>query len=218
MISLYSGTPGSGKSLHCAKDIIYSLKHKKNVIANFPINTDILGDKKKGFGDFIYISNDELLNPIDFTDFKQSPTSYFYLFSKKYHKLKNKHYETLIVFDECQLLFNSRDYHNKFRYDWIEFFSQHRKYNYEIILICQSKDMIDKQIRALIEFDVQHKNLGNYQTIGFLLSRLFGGALFLYVSRWFGSKGKDSISNRGFVVGSKKLYSLYNTFYTFNKD
>ena len=48
MIYFYSGTPGSGKSLHCARDIYNKLFIKKeNVIANFPINEKILAKKKK---------------------------------------------------------------------------------------------------------------------------------------------------------------------------
>ena len=36
MISLYSGTPGSGKSLHASRDIIRWCKRGKGVITNFP--------------------------------------------------------------------------------------------------------------------------------------------------------------------------------------
>ena len=60
MIYFYSGTPGSGKSLHCAKDIYNKLFVKKqNVIANFEINERMLA-KKKRRGDFVYISNFEM--------------------------------------------------------------------------------------------------------------------------------------------------------------
>ena len=46
MIYLYSGTPGSGKSLHTARVIYYSLKRGFPVIANFPINLDKIKCKK----------------------------------------------------------------------------------------------------------------------------------------------------------------------------
>lgn len=45
MIYLYSGTPGSGKSLHQASDIYYDLKYNRPVITNYPININIF--KKK---------------------------------------------------------------------------------------------------------------------------------------------------------------------------
>ena len=60
MIYFYSGTPGSGKSLHCAKDIYNKLFVKKqNVIANFEINEELLR-KKKRRGEFVFVSNFEL--------------------------------------------------------------------------------------------------------------------------------------------------------------
>ncbi len=38
MIYLFTGTPGSGKSLHTAQVIYYQLRSKKPCIANFDIN------------------------------------------------------------------------------------------------------------------------------------------------------------------------------------
>lgn len=38
MIEMYTGTPGSGKSLHCAKEIYQSISWGHDVIANFDIN------------------------------------------------------------------------------------------------------------------------------------------------------------------------------------
>ena len=40
MIILYSGTPGSGKSLHSANDILNRIKFKQMTIGNFPISID----------------------------------------------------------------------------------------------------------------------------------------------------------------------------------
>ena len=45
MIYLYSGTPGSGKSLHQASDIYWDLKFNKPVVANYQINTSMLCKK-----------------------------------------------------------------------------------------------------------------------------------------------------------------------------
>ena len=63
MIYLYSGTPGSGKSLHQASDIYWWLHNGHPCICNFEINLDKIKirDRKK-LGEFYYISND-LLRP-----------------------------------------------------------------------------------------------------------------------------------------------------------
>ena len=57
MISLYSGTPGSGKSLHAARDIIRWCKRGKSVITNFPCTMEKV---KKAKSTPIYMDNSEL--------------------------------------------------------------------------------------------------------------------------------------------------------------
>ena len=47
MIYLYTGTPGSGKSYHVAKEIYFYLYHGRNIIANFSINYDIIPSRKR---------------------------------------------------------------------------------------------------------------------------------------------------------------------------
>lgn len=39
-IYLYSGTPGTGKSLHAANDVRFALNHDRPVIGNFEISHD----------------------------------------------------------------------------------------------------------------------------------------------------------------------------------
>lgn len=58
MIVLYSGTPGSGKSLDCARTIYNWCRRDNPIICNFPINTDNI--KIKGNKDIRFVTNDEL--------------------------------------------------------------------------------------------------------------------------------------------------------------
>ena len=49
MITLYSGTPGAGKSLHLAEVLYYRVKNYKGVvIGNFDLNTGNIKGKHKG--------------------------------------------------------------------------------------------------------------------------------------------------------------------------
>ena len=58
MIELYSGTPGSGKSLHTAKLIRERLRSRKCVIiGNFFVNTKAISKCK---GIYIFVTNDRL--------------------------------------------------------------------------------------------------------------------------------------------------------------
>ena len=60
MISLYSGTPGSGKSCHAAREIALRLQRKDSVvIGNFYFNTKAV---KKCKGVYLYVPNHRLEN------------------------------------------------------------------------------------------------------------------------------------------------------------
>ena len=49
MITLYSGTPGAGKSLHLAEVLYYRVKNYKGVvIGNFDLNTGNIKGRHKG--------------------------------------------------------------------------------------------------------------------------------------------------------------------------
>ena len=91
MIWFYSGTPGSGKSFHMAKDIRINLRMKRNVIST--VNVDLNKISKNGrkrIGDFIYVPILELKPQV------------LYEYAFKNHK-KGKEGQTLLIIDECQI-------------------------------------------------------------------------------------------------------------------
>lgn len=195
MIYLYSGTPGSGKSLHTSRVIYWTLKRGYPAIANFSINT---GNIKNAKGEFLYVRN-EMLTP-----------GYLMNYATKYfHGEQVKEGKLLLVIDECQLMFNAREWNVKGRDKWLSFFTQHRKFGYDIILIAQFDRMIDRQIRALIEYEQIHRKVSNYGIKGKLLSAFCLGNLFVSVKVWYPMKEKVGSE---FFVAHKKYYSLYDTF------
>lgn len=196
MINLYSGTPGSGKSLMAAYEIINLLKLKRNVIANFPIDLKYFGKRK--IGDFVWLDNSELT-----VDFLMN-------YAAEHHKPQKEH-QTTVFIDECSVIFNSRDYGRKDRMRWIVFFQQHRKLGFDVVLIAQSDRMIDRQIRAFIETEYKHRSIKNYKSFGWFLS-LFCGGLFIQVETWYGMRLK--CSSRLFRYNRKKA-SVYNTYQIF---
>lgn len=198
MIDLYSGTPGSGKSLHVASYIYWALRRGKPVICNFDIQT-----RKFKRCNFTYIEN-HLLDPADLIARSQR---YFA------HKRVVED-EILLVIDECQLLFNAREWSKKGRDDWLSFFTQHRKYGFHIILIAQFDMMIDKQIRSLIEYEYVHRKVSNFGWKGWLLSLFLGGKTFVAVKVWYPLKQKVGSE---FFHAHKRYYSLYDTYGQFNK-
>lgn len=161
-IYLYSGTPGSGKSLDAAKTIRYWLKHGKPVIANFEVNHDEIRS-----GRFTYMPN----SCFSVDDLVLWASDWW-----SDHDAKED--GILLVLDECQLIFNSRTWQDRDRLKVLEFLSQHRKYKYKIILIAQSSIMIDRQFRVLIEYEVKHRKVSNIGLFGKMLSLLSFSELF----------------------------------------
>ena len=206
MIYLYSGTPGSYKSYHAVKESIWWLKHGFNVIANFPITYDKV-IKKPLKGDFSYVPTNELT------------VDYLIEYAVNHHKPDRKA-QTLVVIDEASIKFNSREFGKHDRLDWINFFANHRHFNFDVILITQSDIMIDKQIRHLIEHEYKHRALSNFRWLGRLLGFVLRG-LHLYVDIWypmqmtdktkwclFNKKVADCYDTMGMFVGSKAMDKL----------
>lgn len=197
MIRLYSGTPGSGKSLHNARDVINRSRAGKPVIGNFPCDL-----KKYPKAKYTYVPNHQL-NP-----------DFLIQYSREYFAGKRvKEGALLVVIDECQLLFNSRDWQKKSRNGWLSFFTQHRKYGYDVTLIAQFDRMIDRQIRGVIEYEYIHRKMSNYGFGGKIMSLLFGGNTFVVVQMWYPLKLKVGSE---MVHARKRLYSIYDTFGTFD--
>lgn len=198
MIYLYSGTPGSGKSLHTASVIYWSLKRGDPVIANFAINQDKIKHKK---GEFIESDNLSLT------------PDYLINYAMKYFNGKPiKEGKLLLVIDECQLMFNAREWNIQGRAEWLSFFTQHRKFGYDIILVAQFDRMIDRQIRSLIEYEIVHRKVSNFGLKGKFLSLVMGGNVFVAVKVWYPMKERTGAE---FFHARKKYYSLYDTYNMF---
>lgn len=122
----------------------------------------------------------------------------------------------LLILDECQLVFNSRRWEKNF--EWIEFFTQHRKLGWHVLLIAHSIEMIDSQIRPLAEYESRFRNLQKVKLpiIGLPLSPF---PLFLMIRRYAGLGAGAS------VIADKDLYPLplwaarlYDSLHVFSAD
>lgn len=206
MISLYTGTPGAGKSYHMAETIYYDVKYGRPVVCNFDVNRDIWKDKGKSF---YYVPN-RILTPQNLAKISEA---YFLDHQFKEGKIR-------LYIDECQIMFNARQWNDKglvsaaSRADWVKFFTQHRKLGYDIFLISQFDTMIDKQIRSLVEYEVKHRKLNNVGWVGkFFTFLLFGRPVFLAIHYWYPQKERLSCDWR---FGRKKFYRMYDTSLVFD--
>ena len=238
MIHFFTGKPRNGKSLHMAQIIYREMKKGKNVIANFDINMDYFKKCRPGkLGKFIYVPNRDLLdnmcikiNPdyktMTASDFERTKTGYSYIdglyrFGLNFHKRNERgqiiEHQTLLVLDECQELFNNRQWNKSDRLEWCSFFRQHGKYGYDCYLISQDDKVIDKQIRNVLEYEHEHRCIDHYKVFGKLLGLLCGGKLFVVITRWYAVKGKDGHIRSKFFT-AKRFYNFYDSYATFHGE
>lgn len=201
MIYLYSGTPGSGKSLHQARNIRAHLQLGLPVIANYGINTSRI---RKCKGEFVQVDNLHL-TPEFLKDYSRK---YF-----KNHRFKEGKIQLYI--DECQLLFNCRDWGRGNRNAWVEFFTQHRKYGYDIFLIAQFDRMIDRQIRSLIEYEYKHRKLLNFGWKGAFVFLCTLGCSFIAIKLWYPMRN-ERVGTEYFRYSSR-IVALYDSYMDFSE-
>jgi len=144
MIEVFTGTPGSGKSLHATAEGLQRIgQRKKNrVVANFPIT------EGKNSHRWIFQAELTVQDLI-----KRSRNGFF-----------GKEDSCLLLIDEAASIFNARDWNDakNNRREWLDFFAQHRKLGYEIIMVSIDIKMLDKQIRSVCESQVKHVKLKNH--------------------------------------------------------
>lgn len=192
MIYLYSGTPGSGKTLH-AVDVIYRWR-RGFVIGNLSLNVSGL----KPSTVYMRVDNAHL-----------TPRYLIEQAGVWFAGGRVREGQLLLVVDEAQLLFNARSWQSNS--DWISFFTQHRKYGYDVILIAQFDRMIDRQIRSLIEYEYVHRKISNLGGIWGIVFSIILGRYHVY-ERWYAVRDISVGGHR--VRYSKKIFNLYNTFET----
>lgn len=194
MIEIYVGAVGSGKSYHAmARGIskIYSLRNNI-VVANFPVKFNEK-DLRKGVNDRWKYMEDEELTPINLI---KMSFDYGYYGKEGY---------ALLIIDEAGVYFNARDWQisANVRKEWIKFFSQSRKFGYDVVLIAQDVRMIDRQIRTMAEYTVKHIKLRNYKWL-----KLLPWQIFAAVSYWAGGSFKGNID---FILYNPFIARRYDT-------
>lgn len=207
MIEMYTGFVGSGKSFHATKrgcDLADAPLGKKYVVANFPIKPKmkllakiplIKRFIKEPFNDPRWIFKDNAAMTVEYLIELSDQMGWY-----------GKESQCLLIIDEAGIVFNSRDWNVKpaERKGWIQFFTQSRKLGYDIVLIVQDNRMLDRQIRSLCEYEVQHKKLNSWSILKFLPITIFAA-----VSFWNGIRTmRGSLQT---IVFSKQTADRYDT-------
>lgn len=229
MIYFVNGRPGGGKSLTVAEYIYKALRRGKTVVANFDINMGYFKNCRhpERLGTFIHVPNEDLLtNAYKSTGSRRQEYSYlnglmglslqFFRRNKKGQVIEE---QALLVLDECADLFNCRTYNARDRLLWCKFFRQHRKYGYTVYLVAQDASDVDKQIRELLECEVECRCVNNYKLFGRILGFLCGGKLFVRIFRNLtikaNSRSASKSRNGAEYFTGKKYYDFYDSYKLF---
>lgn len=202
-IQIYTGTPGSGKSCHAAREIRYNLNslRPRPVIANFELAKKAPVKRRDLFH---YVPNSAL--SVD--DLEQFAIDYW---DSHDGKLVEDYLD--VYLDEAQILWNARNWSQKDRLRWLEFLSQSRKYGYRIVFIAQSAQMIDNQFRMLIEQEVNHRRVSQFGIVGWLMALPFRGRLMMAVKSAF--QIKERIGSQWFLT-CKADWAMYDSYKRFD--
>ena len=185
---------GSGKSLHATDRIRRRLKRGLPVIANYNLDRGNIPHPEL----FTYMDNQEL-TPSALVEYARA-----WFGSHRFGEDR-----ILLVIDECQLLFNSREWQSSDRMQWIQFFSQHRKYGYSIILVAQFDKMIDRQFRALLEYEYVHRKVSNFGIVGWVMSLVCAGRAHVCIQRYYPLNQRLGAK---WFVARRSIFEMYDSY------
>ncbi|WP_321531746.1 zonular occludens toxin domain-containing protein [uncultured Desulfuromonas sp.] len=146
MIIIHEGVPGSGKTYDAIRKIIDALRAGRNVYTN--IDGVDLPDCREYISGFLDVSRDLLQTRlVHLTD---DQVRCFW---------EHVPEGSLIVVDEAQLYFNSRDFQKDENRKFGDWASTHRHHGYDLILVTQRAARIDTSVRSLAEFRYRYRKL-----------------------------------------------------------
>lgn len=196
MIRLFTGTPSSGKSFDAVKYILFNLRMGKWVIGNFALKFTEK-EIKRGYNDrYFYVPS------------KNFTIEMLILFALDHGFIEaKKENQCLVVYDEAGGRWNPKC-ERKEIVEWIDFFSQHAKIGFNIILIAQSRAMLDRQVGKFIEYECIHRKVNRYGPFALLPIPLF-----VSVEMWAQMNEKISAE---FFMYSKKISNHYDRYKMFD--
>ena len=189
MITLYEGFPGSGKTYDAVRKIIANLLQGRRILTNIdgmqnavPAEAmkHLTGYDDKKFSELLIVLTPE-------------QTKTFWQFAKV---------GDLIVIDEAQNFFNSRDWNKQENRDFGRWASEHRHNVQDLILITPSKTRIDTAVRELVEWTYGYKKLN-----------MFGGLLQKKYARFAYYGVEDTMLKRTTCTYDPYIFMCYQSYF-----
>jgi hypothetical protein len=115
----------------------------------------------------------------------------------------------IAVLDEAHEWLNNRNWKDGDREEIAAWFAEHRKRGWDVYLITQHIDSIDKQVRDRVEWHIRLRNLNNIKVMGVKIVPI---KMFLAIHVWAaGPRTNAHIGKREvfFLDGRRKLYDSF---------
>jgi len=152
LIIIHEGVPGSGKSYDGIRKILDALQRERVVYTNIDgVHVDTC---REFIASRIGQSRDWLDSHLMFLPANCIPDFW-----------NHTEVGSLVVIDEAQLYFNSRDFIKTANREFGDWASTHRHHGYDLLLITQNAARIDTAVRSLAEFRYRYRKLNVFGSL-----------------------------------------------------
>ena len=149
MIMCYEGLPGAGKTYDAMRKLLDNLSQGRRILTN--IDGPQKEDKREIIRHFL-----------DFSDNKIKKLLVHLPDNKVQEFWDHTEPGDLIIIDEAQNFFNSRDWQSKANRFFGKWASEHRHMGVDLVLITQNVERIESSVRSLVEFTYRYKKLNMF--------------------------------------------------------
>jgi len=226
MITLVTGPPGAGKSFYALRKLVDALESGKVIATNVQL--------RDGWAEKVSRRHPirRVLPPLQRARAEAFDRAAF--FSQDLSELFRVRLRGsgegrgVMVLDEAHNWLNARAWDSDpgdktlaradavaRRLEVVRFFSQHRKLGWDVYLIAQQADLLDKQVRSLFEYHVQLRNLRKMKVGGLPVSPV---NLFLAVWTWHSAQRVVVRRELFGLNGTRKLYDTFATSHGLDED
>lgn len=97
---------------------------------------------------------------------------------------------------------------------WIQLLSQHRKMGLCMILVAQFDKMIDRQFRALLEYEYVHRKVSNFGVVGWFMSLFLLGKAHVCIQRYYPLGQRLGAK---WFIARKRYFEMYDSYGAFER-
>ena len=149
----YEGLPGSGKSYDAVRKMINQLKMGRRIVTNID---GVQGrNQQECIKHYIDRGDRFLYQKLIYLDSEQ--VEHFWDYTQP---------GDLIIIDEAQNFFNSRDWQNDQNRQFGKWASEHRKRGVDLVFITQDMNGVESSVRRLVEWNFRYKKLNMFGRFG----------------------------------------------------